>query len=52
MKLFPILLLSLLVTGCAAKKIDKKMSDYSVTTASCSSHDDEIDCDWNDVPES
>lgn len=48
-----LLLLAILMTlaGCAVKKVDKKIADYNASMPNCTINGNEIDCDWDNVPD-
>ncbi|WP_337013254.1 hypothetical protein [Pantoea sp. AS142] len=39
-----------MATGCAAKKDHARAAAYPASPPTCSMHNDEIDCQWKDVP--
>jgi len=41
-----------ITAGCAAKKESARADAYQASPPSCSVHNDEIDCQWKDVPAS
>jgi hypothetical protein len=52
MKTLLILSFIFMTAGCAAKKEHLQADAYQASPLSCSTHSDEIDCQWNDVPAS
>jgi len=52
MKTLIIVSVIFMTAGCAAKKEQLQTDAYQASPPSCSTHSDEIDCQWNDVPAS
>jgi len=52
MKYLFILSIVFINTGCAAKKVDAVSAAWQASMPFCSAHENEIDCQWNNVPDS
>ncbi|WP_197740884.1 hypothetical protein [Pantoea agglomerans] len=52
MKSLLIISIIFMTAGCAAKKENARDDAYQASLPSCSAHNDEIDCQWKDVPAS
>lgn len=52
MKSLLIISIIFMTAGCAAKKENARADAYQASPPSCSAHNDEIDCQWKDVPAS
>jgi len=52
MKYLLIISIIFITAGCAAKKESARADAYQASPPSCSVHNDEIDCQWKDVPAS
>lgn len=50
MKFLMILSAILLLAGCAVKSDRARNEAYQASLPACSTHDNEIDCQWRDVP--
>lgn len=52
MKYLLIISIIFMTAGCAAKKENARADAYQASLPSCSAHNDEIDCQWKEVPAS
>ena len=50
MKIFLIISVIFMATGCAVKRDHARTDVYPSSPPSCSTQSDEIDCQWKDVP--
>lgn len=50
MKIFLIISVIFMATACAVKREHARTDAYPSSPPSCSTHSDEIDCQWKDVP--
>jgi len=50
MKIFLIISVIFMTAGCAVKREHARTDAYLSSPPSCSTHSDEIDCQWKDVP--
>ncbi|WP_190311342.1 MULTISPECIES: hypothetical protein [unclassified Pantoea] len=52
MKYLLILSFIFMIAGCATKNDNARTATDQASSPSCSSHSDEIDCQWKEVPAS